>query len=192
MPSGRDTPQPPPPEPASVRDPTTTRVIPPAPPAIGPVAAPTGPATPSTPAVAPRWVPLVPGAESIPSGLSTRSGAVLMAATRIDPAARAPAHAAEGDLDLRSALLGCLEALAPHLEPGWSHCQEHAFCRAVQEATIALWGNVRGPGPNPPSGSPVAPAIEEPPSEFPGPGAARETTGTPPRLAGDDSREAGP
>ena len=193
MPSGPDTPRPVVPASDVARDPATTRVVPPAPPAIGPTASPTtAPAAAPGPAVAPRWVPLVPGAESIPNGLSTRSGAVLMAATRADPNSRAPTRAIEGDLELRSALLGCLEALAPHLEPGWSHCQEHAFCRAVQEATIALWGSVRGPGPVPSSGTPDLPANAARPADSPGAEGPADPSGNPPLLTRDGSRLAGP
>jgi len=193
MPSGPDTPRPIPPDSSVARDPATTRVVPPAPPAIGPTASPAAvPAAPPGPGVAPRWVPLVPGAESIPTGLSTRSGAVLMAATRADPTVRAPTRAVEGDLGLRSALLGCLEALAPHLEPGWSHCQEHAFCRAVQEATVALWGNVRGPGPTPPSGTSDAPVGGARPSDPSGAEGPADPSANPPLLTRDGSRLAGP
>lgn len=95
---------------------------------------------PASHAIESRWVPLIPGAQAIPTGVSTRSGAFLMAATRDELGLRSAPRAVEPDLDVRSALVTCLEALAPYLEPGWSHCQEHAGCLAVQEASRALWG----------------------------------------------------
>lgn len=94
-------------------------------------------------------MPLIPGARAIPSDVSARSGAFLMAATRDDPSVRPSVRPNEPDLDVRSALISCLEALTPYLEPGWSHCAEHPSCLAVQEASRALWGGASGPIPGP-------------------------------------------
>jgi hypothetical protein len=88
------------------------------------------------PVTDPRWVPLIPGAQGT---ATSRSGAFLIPAHEDPPTVSPLTRALETDLDLRSALLTCLEALTPQLEPGWSHCQEHASCRAVQEATGVLW-----------------------------------------------------
>lgn len=98
------------------------------------------PAHPLAPSPESRWVPLIPGGQSIPSGLSARSGAFLMTATRPEPGPRPVAHPTPPELEIRSALISCLEALVPTLEPGWSHCREHPGCRAVQEASGVLWG----------------------------------------------------
>jgi hypothetical protein len=113
-----------------------------------------------------RWVPLIPGAQAIPNGVSTRSGAFLMAATRDEPGGRPGPKAPEPDLDVRSALISCLEALAPYLEPGWSHCQEHPGCLAVQEGSQALWG--RAPPPSPAS-APAPVPLGRPGKEVPPP-----------------------
>lgn len=124
--------------------------VPPAPPpTLGSLEAPS-----ASHLVESRWVPLIPGAQAIPSGVSTRSGAFLMAATRDEPGLRPGPRAPEPDLEVRSALLTCVEALSPYLEPGWSHCQEHPGCLAVQEASRALWG-----GASAPSASAGAPAL---------------------------------
>jgi hypothetical protein len=106
-----------------------------------------------------RWIPLVPGAHSFPSGVSTRSGAFLMAATRVEPGLSSAPRAGELDFDLRSALISCLEAIAPALEPGWSTCHEHLACRAVQEASGVLWGTgaPAASASSPPTGPPSPP-----------------------------------
>ena len=109
------------------------------------------------PPVETRWVPLVPATSDVE--WSSRSGAFLMLATRADPpvgpgGTSPPLPAAVADAaprELRPALVSCLEAILPELEPGWSHCTEHARCRAVQEATTALWGP--GPGASASSGA---------------------------------------
>ncbi|MGB6500231.1 MAG: hypothetical protein WBG19_02360 [Thermoplasmata archaeon] len=125
---------------------------------------------PAAVAVASRWVPLIPGADGIPGGVSTRSGAFLMAATRIEPGRPATPPRAEPDLNLRSALISCLEAIAPTLEPGWTHCEEHPACRAVQEASVVLWGSPSAPAsPNFPdlSGPVVSPRPVADPANLP-------------------------
>ena len=103
-------------------------------------------ATEASPAVETRWVPLVPATSS--GEWSSRSGAFLMLATRADDPTPdesvvppPPLPPTPPGLEVRTALVSCLEAILPELEPGWSHCAEHARCRAVQEASAVLWGS---------------------------------------------------
>jgi len=98
----------------------------------------------ATPRFSTRWVPLVPGAGSFPVGMSARSGALMMVAARAEPGIpSAPASPPTSEIGVRTALVSCVEALLPVLEPGWSECQEHPSCRAVQEAAAVLWGGSR-------------------------------------------------
>lgn len=104
---------------------------------------------PMLPRVETQWVPLVPGARSIPVGITARSGAMMMVAARADPPTPGPRPVAT-EVEVRAALVSCLEALVPALEPGWSDCTEHPSCRAVQEAAAVLWGGTRrDPVPSP-------------------------------------------
>lgn len=103
--------------------------------------------TEASPTVETRWVPLVPETSDVE--WTSRSGAFLMLATRADePTAEAPIGppalppGPPPGMDVRTALVSCLEAILPELEPGWSHCGEHPRCRAVQQASEVLWGSV--------------------------------------------------
>jgi hypothetical protein len=105
---------------------------------------PAGGPDPVPPRIETRWVPLVAGARAFPVGVNARSGAMMMIATRAEPAARDPSPPTT-EIGVRTALVSCVEALLPVLEPGWSDCQEHPSCRAVQEAAAVLWGGTRRP-----------------------------------------------
>jgi len=171
---------PPPAEPARPSASSHVAAVAPSPasPGLDPaVAEPKGPPTTHRPVavVGPRWVPLVPGGEGIPPGMTGRSGAVLMAATRADGTAHLPPRPTEADGDLRSALVSCIEALVPQLEAGWSSCREHPSCRAVQEASGVLWGSDTPSSEPPRPAGPGEPGIA--PASGSSPTGAEETFG---------------
>ncbi len=175
--------------------------VPPEPaPRMAPGPPPTGPepALPTVPApaahpigVEARWVPLASGGATALEGASTRSGAFLMAATRAEPDGhRAARERSAAEFGTRSALLSCVEALLPELEPGWSTCTEHAGCRAVQEAATVLWAS--GPRDPAPTGERERAPPENGPSSS-APPAAASLPGVPDRLIRPDApAEPGP